>query len=232
MASNEQVSNEDISKLTPEQRLKSLLFQYSKLYSRWSEDREEFNKGMAEQEEVLKKFGLKINQLAQQISNFEQLESQVRQNLSESVRRAAGSMVDNINENIGSSVTSSVNATAKELNYKLKDFYQALGSCKEEMQISQIKTFLVMMGASIVSSLLIVWLLVPKPIMPLSGDNMQTYSAGIDIQALWPKFSRRMQIEIDETSRKNFGFGHPFGDLTPRDDGNSGDGQQSGDNSG
>jgi hypothetical protein len=71
-----------------------------------------------------------------------------------------------------------------------------------------------MMGASIVSSLLIVWLLIPKPIMPLSGDNMETYSAGIDIQALWPKLPRKTQIEIDETARKNFGFSHPFGDLS------------------
>ena len=209
------VSSEEASKnLTPEERLKALLFQYSKLYARWSEDREVFNKGMADQEEVLKNFTQKLKKLEEQISCFEELEPHVRQKLVDTVKNSISAMVDSINGKIGNSVTFAIDKTVKKLEEEIEEICRAVRVHRQEMQGSQLKTFLIMMGASIVSSLLIVYFLIPKPIMPLSGDNMETYSEGIDIQALWPKLPRRTQIEIDESSRKNFGFSHPFGDLS------------------
>jgi hypothetical protein len=222
-------SNEEISNLSPDDRIKALLFQYVKLYERWAEDRQTFNKGMAHQAEMLENFTQKIGQFEKQIGNFEQLEPQVREKLIEAVRRSASVMVDNINDNVGHSVTSAVNETAKDLNHMLKDFYQSLTAYKEEMQNSNLRTILITMGTAIVSSLLIVWLLIPKPIMPLSGDDMNIYLRGLNFGNLWPKLSRRTQIEINESARKNFGVSHPFTDLSV---GGNGEGQQSGDNKG
>ena len=223
------VSSEEASKnLTPEERLKALLFQYSKLYARWSEDREVFNKGMADQEEVLKNFTQKLKKLEEQISCFEELEPHVRQKLVDTVKNSISAMVDSINGKIGNSVTFAIDKTVKKLEEEIEEICRAVRVHRQEMQGSQLKTFLVMMCASIVSSLLIVWLLIPKPIMPLSSQDMNTYLQGLDIQGLWPKLSRKTQIEIDESAKRHFGVAHPFGALTSNDENSGGQSDSNG----
>jgi hypothetical protein len=229
MASNEEISNENVSNLTDEQRLKALLFQYSKLYARWAEDREVFNKGMAGHEEALEEFTQKINQFEQQIGNFKNLEPRVRENLAQTIKSAASSIASSVNEKIDDSMTSTIDSARKKLEGELNGICRALAMYKEEMQDTDIKThikiILATMGVAIASSLLTVHFLIPKPITPLSHEDMETYIQGSNIQAIWQKLPRRTQIEIDESARKNFGVGHPFGDLTSRDGENNEDGQ-------
>jgi hypothetical protein len=214
----------EVSQLSVEERIKALLFQYLKLYERWAEDRQAFNKNMAVHEEMLKDFSEKINEFEKQTNHFEQLEPQVRQALADSVKKAATAMVDNINTHVGQSVTSFVDKTTQELNYKMKEFYGLLKNYQSEMQTSQIKTILITIGTAIASSLLIAWLLIPKPYMPLSSQDMNTYLQGVNMQNLWPKLSRKTQLEIDETAKRHFEVAQPFGALTS--DENEGEGQQ------
>jgi predicted nucleic acid-binding Zn-ribbon protein len=136
------VSNEEALKnLTPEERLKALLFQYSKLYARWSEDREVFNKGMADQEEVLNHFTQKLKKLEEQIGQFEELEPHVRQKLVETVKISINTMVDSINEKIGHSVTLAIDKSVKKLDEEIEAICRAVRVHRQEMQGSQIKNF-------------------------------------------------------------------------------------------
>jgi hypothetical protein len=47
--------------------------------------------------------------------------------------------------------------------------------------------------SSVAVSLLIVWYLMPKPILSVTYEQIVTYQAGQAMQATWPKLSKRQQ---------------------------------------
>src|SRR4029078_12174512 len=64
--------------LTGEDRLKSVAYQMSSLYERWSEDRQQGAKQASDLAELIKA-------LTEQVNRFENLESEVRKSLRESI---------------------------------------------------------------------------------------------------------------------------------------------------
>jgi len=52
---------EETVNLTAEERLKALMYQFIKLYERWSEDRQVLNKHLADQADMLKDFTAQLN---------------------------------------------------------------------------------------------------------------------------------------------------------------------------
>jgi hypothetical protein len=64
--------------------------------------------------------------------------------------------------------------------------------------------------------------------MPLNSQDMNTYLQGLDIEGLWPKLSRKTQIEIDESAKKHFGVTKPFGELTSNNENSGGQSDSNG----
>jgi hypothetical protein len=46
---------------------------------------------------------------------------------------------------------------------------------------------------SIVASLLIVWCLMPKPVLPLSNNQIKYLTSGMMMEFVWPKLSKKEQ---------------------------------------
>lgn len=184
---NNQLNNED--------RLKGIAYQFLKLYERWSEDRQVFNKNMAKQEEVLKLF-------TSQLNNLEKLEPQVRKELIVSIQNAIKSASQEIGKMIGESVTFEMDEACIELQKRINKANEMLEKHQENEKNSLLITIALMIGASIASSLLIVWLLMPKPTLPLTDDQMGVYHDGQFLNDFWPKLSKKEQQHLTNLANK------------------------------
>lgn len=203
------MASEEVS-LSGDARIKSLLFQYLKLYERWSEDRQAFNKNMATHADRLAFFGDKLMELKACLETFEKLEPRVRHSLAETLKETGDALVEAINERVGGAVTSAVHETAEELHQALKGFYPVLMDYQAQMQGGRIEAILMTVGAGIISSLLIVWLLVPKPFLPLTGDMLSAYVEGLRMKKVYSTLSSKTQKEIDKAFKENFDESQPF----------------------
>src|SRR5262245_8461628 len=129
-------------------QVKLMVMQNFKLYKQWTQESQSLKESLEKQEKMLVEFTKKINQ-------FEQLEGLVRDKIRDSIVRASKVLSEDIREKIGSSATTSVDKTAKELKAVVSDASHSLGAYKSEVHKSQIWMFLVTVGTAIAASLLI-----------------------------------------------------------------------------
>ena len=187
------MSSEENLPLNSEERLKGIAYQFLKLYERWSEDRQVLNAHLATQAEMLKTFSA-------QLKNFESLEPQVRDQLVNNIHKAAksishemGSMMQQV---IGKVVTFEVESATKKLSQVINDTANTLKNYQANAENNLIKTIGITVGTTLVASLLIVWLLIPKPTLPLTGDQLNTYYNGQLLNEFWPKLSKKEQQHL------------------------------------
>jgi hypothetical protein len=208
--------------LGEDERVKILVLQNIKLYKQWTKENESLKAGLEKQEKMLELFTQKLNK-------FDQLEAKVRSDLVAAIANSSKVLLDDIREKIGNSATSSVDQTARELKSVVSDASHALTRYKEETQGNQTRNLLMTIGVAIASSLLIVWFLIPKPILPLTWNMLQTYFHGEILEDTWASLPDKTRKEFIEVARQKTGMKHPLSDLSSAGNGNDGGGQQSGD---
>jgi hypothetical protein len=207
-------SSEESNQLNNEERLKGIAYQFLKLYERWSEDRQVFNKNMVKQEEVLKLF-------TSQLNNLEKLEPQIRKELINSIQNATKSASQEIGKTIGESVTFEMDQACLELKKRINQANEMLEKHQENEKNSLLITIALMVGTAIVSSLLIVWLLMPKPTLPLTDDQLTTYYNGEFYNEFWPKLSKKEQQHLTALASKPDNTENNNGNVTDTDSSNS-----------
>jgi hypothetical protein len=77
--------------LSLEDRLKAILYQFLKLYERWSEDRQVSMKELADLNEL-------VGDFSQEVTQFKKLEPKVRQHLAASIHQATSDAVEAMSE--------------------------------------------------------------------------------------------------------------------------------------
>ena len=161
------MSDETAQEMTQEERLTAIAYQFVQLYERWSEDRQVAAKLGADIAELVRLF-------TEQVENFEALETNVKEALIASLQRAMTASAKTVGDEIRQAAT----RTLEEVNARLLTTV-----AKAERTIADTRhyvksTFWVAIAGwialPIVSSLLIVWLLMPKPTLPLSNDQLNT----------------------------------------------------------
>lgn len=191
------MASEEAINLSPEERIKTLTFQLVKLHEHCSEDRQTFNKHIADQAEILKQF-------TEQLKNFENLEPQVRKQLIDSFQRLVKTVTDEVGAKIGEAATVEIDKTVRRLGEVVSSAASTLSNYQALIKSNFLTAVLMTIGTAIITSLAIVWLLMPKPILPLTGDMLNTYNDGAFMQKIWPKLPKKMRKSINDILLQEF----------------------------
>ena len=174
---------EVLSEMTMEDRLKSIAYQFVKLYERWSEDRQEAAKQRADLEEL-------IEALGEYIQNFKELEPKARQQWAASMQKALADTAEHVGTLLSKEAVRVVEETSQHLDRVVHRATETLSSYQEEVVKTQWKVIGVSALTTIATSLLVVWLLIPKPTLPLSNQQISYLNRVLMFEQIWPKLSK------------------------------------------
>lgn len=172
--------------MTQEDQLKAILYQFITLYERWAEDRQAAAKQGTDTAQL-------VNIFIEQVKRFQELEPQVRQQIISSIQNANTNAVKTISEEIGKEATQAVENTARQLSHRVEQVQKTLGAYQNEVAKTQWQIILTTMLTSIVTCLLLVWLLIPKPTLPLTEEQLNYLGNGKMLELVWPKLSKQEQ---------------------------------------
>lgn len=178
------MSDDVMQEMTQEERLKAILYQFITLYERWAEDRQAAAKQGADTTQL-------VNIFIEQVKRFKELEPQVRQQILTSIQNTTTSAVKTISEEIGKEATRAVESTARQLTNSVEQTQRTLGAYQQEVVTTQWKVILTTAVTTIATCLLLVWLLMPKPTLPLTDDQIKDMYGGKLMTLVWPKLSEK-----------------------------------------
>lgn len=164
--------------LSMEEHQQALLFQFVTLYERWSEDRQVAANQVYDLTKQLERF-------SEEVMRFSRIEEAVigklKQGLHETVvnlsEKVGGATADALNSTLGSSVT--------RMDGAAKVVETILAGHQEIRWLSRVKTLALNILCSLVVSGLVVWFFMPKPTLPLTKHDMDTYRVGEKFSLLW-----------------------------------------------
>lgn len=182
------------STLTPAEHLESILFQFVNLYERWSEDRQVAAKQGADIAKFVKAF-------SEQVTNFESIEEGVRDDITTSVEAAAKNMGISIGKTVGEAASREVEPIVRKLREAVHDAEMSLSRYRSDSRLTKWKTIGITAFSSIAVSLMIAWLIMPRPMIPLTNDQIATYQSGVFFESVWPKLSTKQRQSILDVSK-------------------------------
>jgi len=134
----------------------------------------------------------------------------VRQQLLGSIQRAAKTVAEEIGTKVGAAATAEIDKTVRRLGEAVNGATTTLHQYQAEVRSHWFMTIGITIGTAIAASLLAAWFLMPKPLLPLTGDMLTTYENGLFIQNVWPKLPKKTQKEINDISIKEFNISSPL----------------------
>lgn len=164
--------------LTPEEQLEAILFQFVNLYERWAEDRQKAAKQSADIEKFIKQF-------ASEVDRFSAIENAVIEKLKKSLSDTTVTISSMVYDAVSHSVDRSLDNSARKIRESADYAENVFSEYKSSLNLSHWKLVAITALSSIAASLLIVWFLMPKPTLPLTGMDMQTYELGKTFSELW-----------------------------------------------
>lgn len=194
----EDVCEEEMT-LAPREHLESLLYQFVKLYERWSEDRQVAAKQGADIAKFVKAF-------SEQVENFETIHEDVKEEINTSIENAAKNMATYVGRSIGDAAHKEVEPTVQKLKDVTYDAGNTLSRYQATLDLTQWKIIGVTVFSTVLASLLIVKFLMPKPTVPLTNDQIATYQSGVILESVWPKLSTHQKqwiLDVAKGKAKN-----------------------------
>ena len=182
------------SKLSAADRLSGVLFQFVRLYERWSEDRQEFIAQAEKLEAVL-------NQMSAAAKGMGEFEPQVGQAVEESLQRATRKVVQVVLNATGdlANRTDGLNTALSQAESLLKRYeVQTLWSdWKHWITI----TLTAIVGGAIVG-LLVARLMMPTINVSLTDSEAETLRQGEKFNWVWPLLSPVEQKHYEQLAKK------------------------------
>lgn len=191
--------NNTAAPLTPDQQLQAVLYQYVKLYERWSEDRQVLMAQVAKLETV-------IQNLSNEVGSFSELELDIPKQIRSSIQQASTQIVQSVKQEARTLVEEKVRSQVDRLDQMLGKtelllLHYGTQTRREKWKIP---------GAAILSGLvvalgvgmLIAKLLMPPPIIPLTDGQYQALMEGLVYERVWPKLPPDAQADWQQTADK------------------------------
>ena len=175
--------------LTEEERLKAIAYQFIALYERWSEDRQVAAKQGADIAEFVKLF-------SEQVQSFKTLETEVRQAIITSIQQASTHVAKTVAEETSKEATRATEKLTQQLAHAVRDAEANLKVYQQEVIAWQWKVIGITMVTTLATCLLLVWLLIPKPTLPLSNEQIKYLNNGVLMEIVWPKLSKKEKDEL------------------------------------
>ncbi len=172
--------------LSTEEHQQALLFQFVALYERWSEDRQVAAKQAYDLTKQLERF-------SEEVGRFSRIEEAVIGKLKQSLHET----VVDLSEKVGGAATGVLNSTlgssVKRMDGAAKAVETILAGHQEIRWLSQVKTLALNVLCSLMVSGFIVWFFMPKPTLPLTKKDMDTYMVGKKFSLLWSTLPKEKQ---------------------------------------
>ena len=183
------MSDETAQEMTQEERLTAIAYQFVQLYERWSEDRQIAAKLGADIAELVRLF-------TEQVENFEALETNVRETLIASIQRAMTASAKTVGDEIRQAATRTLEEVNTRLLTTVAKAERTIADTRQYVKSTFWVAIAGWIALPIITSLLIVWLLMPKPTLPLSNDQLNTLNDGHTVDWIWSKLSKKEQNSI------------------------------------
>lgn len=184
--------------LTQEERLKAVAYQLMSLYDRLSEERLAFLNQQADMKTL-------VTQLTEQIKTLEAERKHLEVRVRESVHTATHIAAEKIAEKVTQESTRTTANLITKLEETVRTAQVRFTTYEREITMGQWKGLLMTIGTAIATSLLLVWLLLPKPTLPLSDAQITNLYQGQLVNIVWPKLSMKEQKYFIQAVKKNFG---------------------------
>lgn len=180
-----QKDQEDIT-LTSREHLESLLYQFVKLYERWSEDRQVAAKQSSDIAQFIEEFSDEVDRLSK-------IEDAVIAKLKKGLEQTTVSISSMVYEAVSRSLDKKMDDSAHKMKESVRQAERLLSEYQSTLNWSHWKIIAITAITSIAASLLAVWWFMPKPTLPLTDGQIKAYQSGQVLDAFWPKLSTRQQ---------------------------------------
>jgi hypothetical protein len=160
-----------------------LFYQLLDMLDRQTQDRQLLVK---EKEELVKLTQLLINQTKE----IGQYENGIRKRIQDCIRESANVAADHIEKLI-------VEKTIKSTEEFTKNITEISRACVEKNKFSwRIISFAILAG--ILTSFLTTWILIPKPVLPLTSEQINYLQEGQILEQVWPKMTKQERNRFKE----------------------------------
>ncbi len=176
--------------LTPREHLESLLYQFVNLYERWSEDRQVAAKQGADIAQFIKTFSAEVER-------FSSIEDAVIAKLKKGLEQTSVSISTMVHDAVSHSLDKKIDDSSYKMKQSVLQAERLFSEYQSTLNWSHWKVVAITAMTSIAASLLAVWWFMPKPTLPLTDQQIQTYQTGQFLQSFWPKLSERQQKWLD-----------------------------------
>lgn len=180
---------------TVEDRLKVLLYQFVDLQAQWSEA----HVATTQQREAVTESLTRLNEVIQSLK-----EQQSTQQPTILPDQAA---IQKIVSTLGQAAKEEAQHSVDEIQFAAQEARRVLASYQTQVLGSHWKLILTTVFTTITTCFLIVWLLIPRPTLPLTKIQLKELSVGQALHTLWPKLSKKEQdhltVLIDQEFTKN-----------------------------
>jgi DNA-binding ferritin-like protein (Dps family) len=196
---NMQDEGEELFPLKPVEHLESLLYQFVNLYERWSEDRQVAAKQGAD----IAKF---IEAFKEEVERFETLEEEVREDIKTQIHTEAKNMAVYMGRTVVDAASKEMEPTVKRLQKTVDEAENTLSRYQGESRWMHWAMIGLMAVTSILTSLIVALWVMPKPMLPLSKDELSTYQSGEVLESVWPKLTSKQKqwfLDLAKSKAKN-----------------------------
>ena len=185
--------NESTRPLTPDERLRGVLFQFVQLHNRWSEDRQAF---------VLQaeKLATVLDQLSEAAQTLGEFEPQVGQEMEAALRAATHRVMQIV-----------LNATG-DLKGRTDELNQALGQAQSVLERYMVQTMwsdwkhwitigLTAISGGVIVGLLVARLMMPTVSLPLTLHEAEELEQGETFSLVWPLLTPAEQKHYEQLAK-------------------------------
>ena len=166
--------------LSSEDRLLGVLYQFVQLHESWSTDRQTLRAQIVQLEE-------QIQALSGEVGSFSELESSIREQVQSSIRNAGSQIAQVVKQETNLLMTEAVYGQVNRLSQVVRDAESILQDHRSQTRWQQWKMLGITLVVAVGVGVLVSWLFMPAPIIPLSDSQQTTLWHGYVYDAVWPK---------------------------------------------
>ncbi len=174
---------------SPTEKLASICYQFINLYEYWSADRKDIAAEVKRAAELINKF-------KKQIDQFDALGDKLHKETTRHIESAVVRAVDIIRKDLHAEAFKTIEPVAQRLLVCLNEAERVLKNQQSYFHKKQTQTIVAVIFSTVLVSLAIVWLLIPRPTLPLTQDQIKEINIGYQIEKKWPSLSAHEKNQL------------------------------------
>jgi hypothetical protein len=177
------------------EELKELLYNFTVLHERMSEDKLEFTKQAIKIDQLTKDFTVRVGE-------FSEVKEETKKDIANSVHAATEKASKNISDNVREIIKQDISQAVKNLDTAAKKGIEAIenyeGYAAQTLSTTKIAVWFISIAVGALAGLLITFFLMPEPKLPLTDGQLTTYENGKHFNDFWFKLSPEEQERLND----------------------------------